>query len=209
MDDIPDLQAISDVADPSIRFYAIIGAGITSVSSLELALFRCYVAASGLPEGDAAKTYYARVQFTHKRDTVDAAVRQALADHPALPRWNELIRRAQRLLGPSGTRNLVGHNTVGSEFYIAEPDDPAEGIKIIVDHHVSQNPAIVAAGLRPDRREEFDSLRDYARDVIGLAISLSNWPLVIREAAGRSLPADAPLLEALRRRRTTRKSPPK
>src|SRR4051812_31747291 len=44
------LEVIGDVADPTVRFYAIIGASITAVSGAERALFRCYVAAKGLPE---------------------------------------------------------------------------------------------------------------------------------------------------------------
>ena len=208
MDDIPDLQAIDDVADPSVRFYAIIGACITTVSGVEHALFRCYVAASGLSEKDAARIYYGRAQFTHKRDTVDAAVREALVNHPALVRWDEIIRRAQELLGPQGTRNLLGHNLVGTEYGLGESDDPSEEIKIFVDHHVSQNSAVVAAGIRPERREEYESLVVYARKVIALGISLSNWPYRLREACGRSLPSDEGALAALRRRRTKVKSPP-
>jgi hypothetical protein len=207
MDDIPDLQAIDDVADPSVRFYAIIGACITSVSCVEHALFRCYVAASGLSEKDAAEVYYRRTQFTYKRDIVDGAVREALVNHSALPRWQEMVRRAEELLGPQGTRNLLGHNVVGTEYFV-EDHDPSEEIKILVDHHVSQNPAVVSAGIRPERREEYDSLVVYARKVIGLGLSLSNWPYSIRKACGRSLPSDAPVLAALRPRRTKGKSPP-
>src|SRR5438067_6738397 len=110
MDDIPDLQAIDDVTDPSVRFYAIIGACITAVAGVERALFRCYAAASDLSERDAASNFYRDIRFRHKRDTVDAAARQALADDPGLVRrWQELIRRVQELLGPKGTRNLLGH----------------------------------------------------------------------------------------------------
>src|SRR5439155_24262736 len=121
----------------------------------------------------------------------------------------EMIRRAQALLGPEGSRNLLGHNVVGTEYAFAESDDPSEEIKIVVDHHVSQNPDQVSAGMRSARREEFDGLAEYTRSVIGLSLSLNNWPLLIREACGRSLPSDAPVLEAARLRRRTRgKSPP-
>src|SRR4051794_589573 len=113
MDDVPDLDAINDVADPTVQFYAIIGASITAVSGAERALFRCYVAATNLSENEAAKIFYRKVQFMYKRDIADAAVRDALASDLRLTRWKEMIRRTQALLGPQGTRNLLGHNVVG------------------------------------------------------------------------------------------------
>src|SRR5436190_12380163 len=112
MGHLPDLQDIDKVEDPSVRFYAIIGACISLVANVEHALFGLYVDASGLSEADAASVYYRHVRFSHKRNTVDAAVRAVLAKHSLGAKWDELLRSTQDLCGDGAARNLLGHNAV-------------------------------------------------------------------------------------------------
>ena len=159
----PNLLAIRALTDQEIQFYAILGACVSLVSAVEHGLFECYISASGLLRSDAAAIFYKHVNYTHKRDTVDEAVRTAISsDARLLARWNELLSRAQGLLGPNGARNLLGHNYVqyNIELFI---DDASMFSGFNAPIKVSQNTAIVDANIRPKRDETFESLYNYAQ----------------------------------------------
>lgn len=213
---LPDIIAIRKVLDPEIQFYAIIGACISLVASNDHALFECYLAASGLPQGDAAKEFYRyAANFDRKRGLADTAIKGAVASRFALSkRWDELQLRAQQYLGPLGARNLLAHNPVLMELTFFIPDekltDGTSGeFRLDAEFSISQHPTLVSSGMRPGRTEAFEELASYALGLLGLCLSLRKFAIRLRAACGRSLPSDAPAFPSkARRNRTKNRSPP-
>lgn len=188
----PNLLAIRAVPDPEIQFYAILGACISLVSTVEHCLFECYVKASGLPEAGAAVDFFKYVSFKHKRNMADNAVRAAVAgDTQLLNRWDELLSRIQHLLGPTGARNLLAHNSVVYSVELCV-DEGTGDISFEMPIKVSQGQAAVDANLRAARDETFESLYDYAQILVGICPTIRKFSDRVEKARAKSLAPNTP-----------------
>ena len=106
---IPDLDAIRELKNPEIKFYAIVGALISLDARLESAYFHVFEKATQLKQSAAAVVFF---KTKERREMTDSAMRKRLADRPELTEWTALY---DRMKSRGGHRNLVGHNVVQKE----------------------------------------------------------------------------------------------
>ena len=180
----PDLKAINETADFNVQFYAIIGAATSLAAELEQELFVAYLAASGLADQDAAQVFYAKVQFGHKRDVTDAAVRAALETFALDLDWTGMLEELNDLCGEGTARNLIGHNRARQEIIIQLSE--GDSANVYVANYVEQNEHMVAAKRRQPQKETYGSLFDYCERAIRLAKRLRFTGSQIRKARSPS-----------------------
>lgn len=164
-------------ADHEVRLYALNGVASTFASSIEDAMFWCYVAASGRPTLVAADEFYRHVRFSWKQPLVNEAVQKKLASTPGYDRWTGLNRRLQKLLGhDENNRNLVSHNPVALHFYVVNPLSlSVKGTTVVVQPKVSQSSIQVRRGKRKPRTVGVPEMADYCRDLSELYLDLENF----------------------------------
>lgn len=202
---LPDLAAIYRVEDLEVRFYATVGACISLVAAVEHDLFDLYMDASGLTPEQSAPVFYRFVKFSHKRDTADAAIRVALARNNLLTTWERLLHDVQALAGEDAARNVLGHNSVNTELEVKLTPEGADVYERFV---VDQNANQVLARMRRPRREDLNTLENYAQRLVTLRLRLTRFAPRLRKVCGRPREQDAAVLAAIPRRRRTKRPPP-
>jgi hypothetical protein len=156
----PNLKAIDQTADFNVRFYAIIGAATSLAAELEFDLFDLYQEASGLEGRAAAAIFHRYVKFSHKRDTVDRAMRETNATELD---WSETLQMLNDVGGKGTARNLVGHNFPQQHIWTTLSNDVVD---VFVENYVQQNEHLVLAERRAPQRETYESLRAYCERTI-------------------------------------------
>lgn len=179
----PDLKAINETADFNVQFYAIIGAATSLAAELEQELFVVYLAASGLADQDAAQIFYAKVQFGHKRDVTDTAVRAALKTFALDLDWAGMLAELNDLCGEGTARNLIGHNRARQEVIVQVADGGAD---VFVANYVEQNEHMVASAKRKPQTETYESLFAYCERAVHLGKRLRFIGSQIRKARAPS-----------------------
>jgi hypothetical protein len=182
---LPDIDAVRAVSAPDIRFYAIVGACVSLVSTVERSLFDCYAIASGKSDADCAAEFYKYVRYEHKRCVVDLAIRSNCSDPSILRRWDNLLNVVDNLLGPNGARNLVAHNVVDLRLTLFFSEPSFEDLATEFEFSTSQNNLLVLLKRRAARTEDFESLAEYATRLKGLKLSLVRFSSRLRKACGR------------------------
>jgi len=113
---LPELAGL----DERIAMYAVVGICVSEAAEIEWHLFECYFLASGLELEDAIKEFHRYVQFEHKRQVTNRAMRAFLAG-PDLVAWERVAKQVDAVCGANGARNLISHNPVRASIYASTP----------------------------------------------------------------------------------------
>lgn len=173
---VPDLDAIQQLPNQEIRFYATIGAAISLASALELSFLDIFQKATGLDRGLCAQIMYNNRNASYRRDAANVAMRHKLQKDQRLPAWDAISTRIVSATGNSGARNLVGHTAVSktSIHYVSALAEaplgstPLAGGMRLDQYFVIQDQDKILAGIEKPRKEDFTSLIKYCRDLNAL-----------------------------------------
>ncbi len=173
---IPSFDAIDDVKDTTVQFYAIIGVLVSLSAALELILFDLFVYGTGMPEEKAALIFYrVRSEEAHEGMT-DAAVRSALSGHSALlMEWKALFKRMGPASDPARYRNLVAHNPVRKTIFLSQAMFALGAPHHIVTHEVMQDRIQVRAKTRTDLKADYIALKAACLTLTQLHLDLTDF----------------------------------
>lgn len=177
----PDLKAIDATADFNVQFYAIIGAATSLAVETESEMFNVYVSASGLERQAAADTFYRYVGFSHKRETMEKAVKALLQVTPVKFDWTSLIAEVNALGGDGAARNLIGHNRPKSTV-ISKLNEARDAFDVFIKNYIDQNEYLVAAERRRPQQETYASLLAYCERSVMCADRLRYFAHLLRQA---------------------------
>ncbi|MDZ4365086.1 hypothetical protein [Brevundimonas sp.] len=177
----PDLKAIDATADFNVQLYAIIGAATSLAVETEAEMFNVYVSASGLEHEDAAAIFYRFVKFSHKRDTMEKAVKAALQRHAIDNDWPGLLAEVNSLGGDGAARNLISHNKPVSQITVTL-DKERDAADVFIRNYIDQNQYLVAAERRKPQQEDYGTLYRYCEWSVVCANRLRHFARQLRIA---------------------------
>jgi hypothetical protein len=170
----PDLDAIAELANTEIRFYAIVGAVVSLTSALEHRLVDIFQKALGI-DAEQAKAMLMDIRASSvQRDLALTAMDfKVRSDTQLAGAWSSLRARVTSTTGGGGERNIVSHNPVSS--YVAASGAlggaPLGTLPLgggIIWEYFVQVPPERLSGKKPPRSADFNSLTRAARALVSL-----------------------------------------
>lgn len=185
----PNLDAIQVLANKEIQFYAVAGVVVSLAGTLEATLFDIFHKGSGLDRDLALEIFFKVKIAPYRREMADAAMQHRVkSDAAKLKAWDDLDARLGTIMNKDGPRNLIAHNFVTrrlwgegwvvrvGEHRLYGPPFPSGALPepglAMEEFHVTQDANIAALKGKPVRKEDFDSLMAYARELLSLITDL-------------------------------------
>jgi hypothetical protein len=113
----PDLDAIAELANSEVKFYAIVGAVVSLTSALEHRLVDIFQKSLSIGSEQATAMLIDIRASSVQRDLALTAMRFKIEpDETLRTQWADLEGRIKTATGQSGKRNVVGHNPVSTHI---------------------------------------------------------------------------------------------
>jgi len=177
----PNLDAIAELPDSEVRFYAIVGAVISLTSALEHRVVDIFQRALAISEEQAAAMLLGIRASSIQRDLALTAMTFKVSQKPELAaEWQQLAARIVAATGQRGERNVVGHNPVSAHMEMsgAIGGAPIGALPIgggpVWEFFVHIPPERLA-GDKPPRAVDFQTLMTAAKTLIALIKDLGSF----------------------------------